>query len=98
MFLLILVSCWLAYGELTVNYVVFPMKIPKTFREAMKTAGLRIGRSQVHEIRKSRDGTVKFLLRLHDGLIVETVGIPADMAKKPRLTVCVSSQVRFKLY
>lgn len=32
-------------------------------------------------------------LQLFDGLVVETVGIPADDADRPRLTVCVSSQV-----
>jgi 23S rRNA (adenine2503-C2)-methyltransferase len=42
---------------------------------------------------KANDGTVKMLLRLADGLVVETVGIPADRASTPRLTVCVSSQV-----
>ncbi|MFM6818609.1 MAG: radical SAM protein, partial [Dolichospermum sp.] len=35
------------------------------------------------------DDTVKYLLKLADGEIVETVGIPSDK----RLTVCVSTQV-----
>jgi 23S rRNA (adenine2503-C2)-methyltransferase len=48
-----------------------------------------LGRSQ--ELRRSvaRDGTTKLLLATHDGLSLETVGIPAE----GRLTVCVSSQV-----
>jgi adenine C2-methylase RlmN of 23S rRNA A2503 and tRNA A37 len=41
----------------------------------------------------SPDGTVKFLLQLFDGRLVETVGIPADRDGGGRLTVCVSSQV-----
>lgn len=68
-------------------------QVPKALREKLIEAGMRTGRSQVHEVRKAKDGTLKFLLRLHDDLVVETVGIPADKAKKPRLTVCVSSQV-----
>ncbi len=48
-----------------------------------------LGRSDVHYCRVAPDATRKYLLRLADGLIIETVGIPT--AK--RLTVCVSSQV-----
>jgi len=41
------------------------------------------------EVRRSSDGTRKFLLRLEDGLIIESVLIPdAD-----RLTLCLSTQV-----
>ncbi|MGG6266856.1 23S rRNA (adenine(2503)-C(2))-methyltransferase RlmN [Leptolyngbya sp. AN03gr2] len=60
---------------------------PKQWRSEM--ADCAIGRSEIHHQAKSIDGTVKFLLRLNDGQIVETVGIPTDK----RLTVCVSSQV-----
>ncbi|MBE9012205.1 23S rRNA (adenine(2503)-C(2))-methyltransferase RlmN [Pseudanabaenaceae cyanobacterium LEGE 13415] len=60
---------------------------PKQWRSEM--ADCAIGRSEIHHEAKSIDGTVKFLLRLSDGQIVETVGIPTDK----RLTVCVSSQV-----
>jgi len=48
-----------------------------------------IGRSMLHHRSAAPDGTVKYLLRLADGQIVETVGIPTEK----RLTVCVSSQV-----
>jgi 23S rRNA (adenine2503-C2)-methyltransferase len=48
-----------------------------------------IGRSELHYRSVAPDKTVKYLLRLADGQIIETVGIPT--AK--RLTVCVSSQV-----
>ena len=41
------------------------------------------------EVRRSSDGTRKFLLRLQDGLVIESVLIPdAD-----RLTLCLSTQV-----
>ena len=36
----------------------------------------------------STDGTEKFLFRLHDGQLIETVAIPEDR----RLTLCISSQ------
>jgi 23S rRNA (adenine2503-C2)-methyltransferase len=60
---------------------------PKAWREA--AADIPIGRSELHHRSESRDGTVKFLLKMTDGQIVETVGIPT----RDRLTVCVSSQV-----
>lgn len=48
-----------------------------------------IGRSQLHYRSVSPDGTIKYLLKLTDGHIIEAVGIPSDK----RLTVCVSSQI-----
>lgn len=60
---------------------------PKTWREGLSDYPL--GRSQVDLCRVARDGTRKYLLKLADGLIIETVGIPSQK----RLTVCVSSQV-----
>jgi 23S rRNA (adenine2503-C2)-methyltransferase len=60
---------------------------PKTWRQEM--SGTEIGRSQIHHKTEANDGTMKFLLRLSDGAIVETVGIPTSK----RLTVCVSTQV-----
>jgi 23S rRNA (adenine2503-C2)-methyltransferase len=59
----------------------------KQWRES--AAHLSIGRSELHHRAQAQDGTVKYLLRLSDGQIIETVGIPSDR----RLTVCVSSQV-----
>jgi 23S rRNA (adenine2503-C2)-methyltransferase len=49
-------------------------------------------------VEKSADGTVKFLLRLGDGALVESVLIPSDSHAKPdnggrRWTLCLSSQV-----
>ncbi|MBE9077716.1 23S rRNA (adenine(2503)-C(2))-methyltransferase RlmN [Romeria aff. gracilis LEGE 07310] len=60
---------------------------PKQWRAEQAAAA--IGRSELHHRAEAPDGTVKYLLRLGDGHIIETVGIPT--AK--RLTVCVSSQV-----
>ena len=49
---------------------------------------------QVAETKTSRDGTVKFLLRLEDGELVETVLIPSESRDgKERVTQCLSSQV-----
>lgn len=66
---------------------------PKAWRERMaeqEQAGLvDLGRSQVHFRSVAPDETVKFLLKLKDGHIIETVGMPSEK----RLTVCVSSQV-----
>mgnify|MGYP002777009927 CR=1 FL=1 len=75
---------------------------PKAWRTEM--AAVPIGRSTIHHRSVAPDGTVKFLLRLADGNIIETVGMPtykysvkdsAAPAPPPldRLTVCVSSQV-----
>lgn len=60
---------------------------PKTWRQDMEQVS--IGRSDIHYRSVASDQTVKFLLRLDDGHIIETVGMPTDK----RLTVCVSSQV-----
>jgi len=48
-----------------------------------------INHIQVDTMQRSKDGTVKNAVRLHDGLIVESVLIPT----KTRTTACVSSQV-----
>ena len=49
---------------------------------------------EVETVQTSRDGTVKFLLRLADGELVETVLIPSECRDgKRRLTQCLSSQV-----
>jgi 23S rRNA (adenine2503-C2)-methyltransferase len=47
---------------------------PKPWRAEL--AAFPIGRSTLHYRSEAPDGTVKFLLRLADGQIVETVGIP----------------------
>lgn len=48
-----------------------------------------INHIKVDQMQRSEDGTVKNAVRLHDGLIVESVLIPTNT----RTTACVSSQV-----
>lgn len=60
---------------------------PKQWRENL--ADYPIGRSYLDFRSIAPDKTRKYLLRLEDNLIIETVGIPTQK----RLTVCVSSQV-----
>ncbi len=60
---------------------------PKQWRNTV--ADVPIGRSTLHYRLEAKDGTVKYLLQLSDGQIIETVGIPTPK----RLTGCVSSQV-----
>jgi 23S rRNA (adenine2503-C2)-methyltransferase len=48
----------------------------------------RINRPQIVKIQESRDGTKKALLRLEDGLFIESVLIPG----KNNWTICVSTQ------
>jgi 23S rRNA (adenine2503-C2)-methyltransferase len=48
-----------------------------------------INHIKVDQMQRSEDGTVKNAVRLHDGLVVESVLIPTDT----RTTACVSSQV-----
>ena len=45
--------------------------------------------SVIHSKVKSKDGTVKYLIKLYDGKLIESVLIPS----KNRVTICVSSQV-----
>lgn len=56
-----------------------------------------IERLPVVRLTGSKDTTRKFLFRLHDGRLVETVKIPAnvnfDGERSDRITLCVSSQV-----
>ncbi|MFP4007309.1 MAG: 23S rRNA (adenine(2503)-C(2))-methyltransferase RlmN [Spirulinaceae cyanobacterium] len=60
---------------------------PKQWREtAINTP---IGRSTIHHRSIAPDATRKYLLKLTDDALIETVGIPSQK----RLTVCVSSQV-----
>jgi 23S rRNA (adenine2503-C2)-methyltransferase len=48
-----------------------------------------INHIKVDQMQKSKDGTIKNAIKLHDGLIVESVLIPTEN----RTTACVSSQV-----
>lgn len=57
-------------------------------RDLLKTHFI-INHVQVDTMQRSADGTIKNAVRLHDGLIVESVLIPTEK----RITACVSSQV-----
>ena len=48
-----------------------------------------INHIEVDAMQKSNEGTIKNAIKLHDGLVVESVLIPTDT----RTTACVSSQV-----
>jgi hypothetical protein len=67
--------------------------VPAAWRAALTARGVTLGRADVHAVAAAPDGTTKLLLRLRDGRVVETVGIPSDDSTHKRLTVCVSSQV-----
>jgi len=56
---------------------------------AMLEQNFVINHIQVDTMQRSADGTVKNAVRLHDGLVVESVLIPTET----RTTACVSSQV-----
>lgn len=62
--------------------------ISKETRQMLQNSYV-INHIKVDNIQRSKDGTVKNAVRLHDGLIVESVLIPTDS----RTTACVSSQV-----
>lgn len=67
--------------------------VSKTCR-ARLAAAARISWPEVAGLEESRDGTTKFLLRLEDGALVETVLIPSDSREGVRRwTQCLSSQV-----
>lgn len=53
------------------------------------TSNFVINHIKVDQMQRSKDGTIKNAVRLHDDLIVESVLIPT----KTRTTACVSSQV-----
>lgn len=62
--------------------------ISKETREMLEE-NFVINHIEVDSMQRSKDGTIKNGIRLHDGLIVESVLIPTET----RTTACVSSQV-----
>ena len=67
--------------------------VSKTTR-ALLEEHCRIHWPEIAEQQTSSDGTVKFLLRLADGALVETVLIPSESREgKGRMTQCLSCQV-----
>lgn len=61
--------------------------LPAEFREALASRYV-VGAAEIAERQVSSDGTRKYLVRLRDGVSVETIGLPED----DRLTVCYSVQ------
>lgn len=62
--------------------------LSKPLRE--KVAGMaNIAWPEIAQVAQSKDGTIKFLLRLHDGKLIETVLIPMQ----DRYSQCLSTQV-----
>lgn len=57
-------------------------------RDQLK-AHFAINHIQVDDMQRSADGTIKNAVKLHDGLVVESVLIPTE----DRITACISSQV-----
>ncbi len=61
--------------------------LPRGFRDGLASR-FSLPRLALEVRQTSRDGTEKFLFRLHDGQAIETVAIP----DRGRLTLCISSQ------
>lgn len=75
------------------------LPLPQAWRRQLALE-YEVGRPRVSQKFESRDGTIRYLLELHDGELVETVWMPegddgedAGTAGVERATVCVSSQV-----
>jgi len=65
--------------------------LPPAFREKL-AAVFSIERFELLDLRRSKDGTEKYLFRLWDGLGIETVVIPS----RDRTTICLSTQAGCK--
>ena len=62
--------------------------LPKALRIKL-TEEFEVRPQRIESVQRSTDGTIKNAVRLHDGLVVESVLIPTEK----RITACVSSQV-----
>jgi len=62
--------------------------LSKDIRSALSQQ-FKIGRLDVEQVETSRDGSAKYLFKLHDGKRIESVLIP----ERDHYTLCVSSQV-----
>lgn len=62
--------------------------LPKALRIKL-TEEFEFRPQRIESVQRSTDGTMKNAVRLHDGLVVESVLIPTEK----RITACVSSQV-----
>jgi len=68
------------------------INVPKELKERIK-AEFRVELPEVVKELKSKDGTTKFLLKLHDGEMIECVLLRQDYGN----TVCISTQVGCKM-
>ncbi len=68
--------------------------LPQDLRERLAQE-YPLEETRVKDLQVSQDGTRKYIMELHDGYLVETVGMPVYRkdGSLERLTVCVSSQV-----
>jgi 23S rRNA (adenine2503-C2)-methyltransferase len=68
--------------------------LPAALRDRLREAE-PIAAPEVVRVQHSSDGTRKYLLRLIDGALIETVGLPGTerLGAAGRLTVCFSTQV-----
>ncbi|HEX2834811.1 MAG TPA: radical SAM protein [Thermoanaerobaculia bacterium] len=64
--------------------------VPRAVEEAVGRLTTRERLQLVERVTDPSDGFVKYLFRLHDGLLVEAVRIPLERAG--RFTICLSSQ------
>lgn len=62
--------------------------LPKEVKHIL-SQHFQINPISIHKTETSTDGTIKYSMQLHDGLLIESVIIPS----RDRLTACVSSQV-----
>ena len=67
--------------------------IPKNIRDELSNDFIMDGMTVINEFKSNIDDTVKFVYRLHDGNIIETV----VMRYKTGLSVCISSQAGCKM-
>ena len=72
-----------SYDEMT--------NLPKALRARLAESH-PLAMSKVIDRQVSKDGTRKYVIRLSDGCLIETVGMPSDHHGE-RLTVCFSTQV-----
>lgn len=83
------------YGKRVVDFELMS-NLPSGLRRGLGEA-FTFGSAELVRVVGSEDSTRKFLLRLEDGALIETVLIPANPALygegSDRLTLCVSTQV-----
>ena len=63
------------------------LNLPKDLINFLKK-NFKLNHAEILSVQKSLDDTVKYAIKLHDGLVIESVLIPSN----DRITACVSSQ------